>query len=379
MKNLVLIILLCCGSSKASTLTDNIDIQLTNVFGMTLITNQIQMALTNGIFVQTDWTHNISPGDGGQIISDNLASIIDSLGMGWSNLVDIEFVPLLMRVRIDSYKGEQGVIGTGWVVIMEVTEDSETLQRHINFGPESSRSRAWAEIGRPALDFRQGLAAYWPLIEASGSRSDSWTNALTLTDVEEVGQGVGNTYDDAADFEADDSQTLTRASESLLSFGDTDFSVGAWVNFESLGADQVVMSKFNQTGNNREWLIGYDNMADRLAFWISSAGTQATLTKLNADTLGSPSTGVWYFICATHDATADEVTITVNGLSDGASHSGGAFEDGSPFAIGAGHVNTPMNFTDGRIGPAFIYDLKLSTIGINDLFNAGRGLRFNEL
>ena len=46
----------------------------------------------------------------------------------------------------------------------------------------------WVTQSAAASTLTNGLVAYWPLNEASGTRSDSHSNSLDLTDNNTVGQ-----------------------------------------------------------------------------------------------------------------------------------------------------------------------------------------------
>ncbi len=76
------------------------------------------------------------------------------------------------------------------------------------------------------------LIAHWKLDESSGNRADSHTNGLTLTDNDTVPSATGKVYGLAADIEIGNTEWLSRVSESLLQFGDIDFSFDAWVKRE---------------------------------------------------------------------------------------------------------------------------------------------------
>ena len=95
-----------------------------------------------------------------------------------------------------------------------------------------------------------GLVAYWPLDEASGTRADSHSNSLDLTDNNTVSQGTGHVYANAADFEEATREYLSRASTDLLQ--PLSFSISLWIKPEDLaGPVTPFISKSDATGSEQ--------------------------------------------------------------------------------------------------------------------------------
>jgi len=219
------------------------------------------------------------------------------------------------------------------------------------------------------------LIAWWSLDQQSGTRLDKHTNSLHLTDNNTVLTLPGK-QDFAADFEAVNSEHLSHADDALLSFADEDFTLSCWVKFESLGVQRTIMGKYDATDNQREYILFYSASTSRISLAISNNGTGDTT--LDADTLGVPSVGVWYFITVWHDSTANTMNIQVNnGVVDSAAYTLGCNDNASVFSIGAQETaGSFTNFMDGIIDEAAIWNKVLSATERNALYNNGMGIRY---
>jgi hypothetical protein len=187
---------------------------------------------------------------------------------------------------------------------------------------------------------------------------------LSLGDEETVAAGAAIVGAQGADFESANSEALVMPDIDALSRGDTDFSAVVMVNVESLAADQTFLGKWTTAGNQREYKIGYDNTADRFRFTVSNNGTAEV--SVNADTLGSPSTGTDYVITVYHDAANNEIGIDVNnGGFDTAAHTTGVFQGTSDFVIGA--TGDLADFADGVLDGAAMWSKILSATEITEV------------
>jgi hypothetical protein len=185
------------------------------------------------------------------------------------------------------------------------------------------------------------LSAYWTLDEASGSRADSH-GGNTLTDNNTVGSGTG-ILGTAADFEDGNSESLSCASNPTLQ-ATAAITVTAWVKLESKGSGDVqIVSKDSASG--REYTLFYRASSDRFAFSRLDLATDTL-----ANTFGSPSTGVWYFLVGWYDPATGEQGISVNGTADTATAtSGRTTGTSSQFQIGARQYSGFEGYFDGLI------------------------------
>ncbi len=219
------------------------------------------------------------------------------------------------------------------------------------------------------------LAAWWPLDEASGGRADP-RGGQTLTDHNTVASAAG-LHGLAADFESSNSEYLSHADTAALSLGDVEATLGTWVKLESKGANRTLISKFETTGNQREYRLLYDSGADRFAFTISADGSGTAEASVQAASLGSPATGVWYFVLAWHDPAANLIGIQVNdGTPDTASHSGGIYNGTAVFRLGA--LGGPAQYHDGLLDEVFLYKRLLAAAERTWLYNGGLGRAYSE-
>ena len=165
---------------------------------------------------------------------------------------------------------------------------------------------------RPSPLYIPSLAAYWPLQEASGNAIDAGSNGLNLTaSASNPGTttGPGTVRLPAARSLSGSTQFFTRADTALLRANATGFGVFAWVNLSSKAADSYLMVKGN--ANQLEYALSYAQSLNR--FYFSAHNGVATLVgEASANALGSPSTGVWYFLAGWFDSVTSKVYISVN-------------------------------------------------------------------
>lgn len=216
-----------------------------------------------------------------------------------------------------------------------------------------------------------GLVGYWALEEASGDRADSHTGGLTLTDNNTVTQAAAGLVDEAAQFTAANSETLSRADSAALSTGPgVAFTLALWVYLDSAGADRPCMTKWGGAFGSREFWLGYDNSDGSFSLQVSdgSAGTGVV------SSLGAPSTATWYFVVGRYHPDTDEISISVDaGTPDTESFTGSvpdstaAFVLGSDALGGSGHHNGRMDevmYWKGRV---------LTEVEVAWLYNSGSG------
>lgn len=216
-----------------------------------------------------------------------------------------------------------------------------------------------------------GLVSFWKLDEASGSRADSH-GSNTLTDNNTVGQGAGEVFANAADFERGNSEylSITDASQSGLDITG-DMTICAWVNAESFPAGQypTIAIKWKNTTNQRAYAL-YRSVPDG-EWWFDVSGNGATSQRTTVKKSHSASTSTWYFISAYHDSNDDEIGISVNGGSvTTASHTHGIHDSSEPFYIGIGDYSGDLIYPwDGLMGPAMLFNRRLSNAESTALAN----------
>lgn len=217
------------------------------------------------------------------------------------------------------------------------------------------------------------LVAYYQLDEASGIAIDAHA-AYDLTDNNTVGTAAGK-INDARDFERDTGEYFSIADNADFSAGDVDFTIAAWVKMESKPGTMNIVAKRQGLGN-LEYYLRWESGADRFQLEVSPDGS-TPVADVNANTLGSPSTGTWYFVVAWHDASANTINIQVNdGSVDSTGHSTGVFNGTSDFQIGAG--NSGAESWDGLIDEVGFWKRVLTSQERTDLYNGGSGLAYSS-
>lgn len=227
--------------------------------------------------------------------------------------------------------------------------------------------RPTAAAGSPLLT---GLVAYWKLDEASGNAVDSH-GSNTLTDTNTVTSASGK-QGTARQFTGANSECLQIADNAALSMGNFDFTIAAWVYFDSGGGSPVIAGKFSGAGENREYALWFNSGAGYLSFIISSDGTTGGQVYVDAAAFGAIATGTWYLVIGWHDSVADNISIQVNnGSISSFLHSAGVFDGAAPFVIGA--LGASSQYFDGRIDEVGVWKRLLTSTERGQLWNSSVG------
>lgn len=224
-------------------------------------------------------------------------------------------------------------------------------------------------------DLVSSAVAHWSLDEASGNRADS-VGSNTLTDNNTVGSTTGK-FSNAADFIRTNNEYLSITDNTDLSMGDIDFTLRAWVKLDSKADTVVFIGKWRSSDDNREYAILYNSGTDKFSLFVSSDGTSGGVSTLDAANFGSPSTGTFYLIHAWHDATNNELGISVNaGTADTKSHTTGVNDGTADFHI-SGLEGTTSNDLDGAVDDAVILkNVVMSSAERTEDYNSGAGVKF---
>ena len=224
------------------------------------------------------------------------------------------------------------------------------------------------------------LVSWWTLDETSAGmapvvRLDSH-GANNLADTGTTASAVGK-VSNAGDFVPADNNYLSIADNASLSFADEDFALCAWVRLDAIPGNMRIAGKYDSGAGNREYQLYYVGALARFRFTVSSNGVLAT--GVDADTLGAPALGTWYFIVCWHDSVANTINIQVNdGAADSAAHATGCNDNISPFAIGADPVG-PAGVLDCRVDEAALWRRVLTASEKTALYNAGVGIGYDDI
>ena len=219
-------------------------------------------------------------------------------------------------------------------------------------------------VSDPLLD---GLVAWWSMDETSGTRFDSHTNGLDLTDVNTVGSAAGK-INNAADFTFANNEELTNNS-SLLKFGADDFSFSFWLAHSDNvgGTSQMVYNTLTADGGHRLYVTrttGVLNM--QLA-----DGLGAFPVLQSTDTLVD---GVFSHVVITHKASTKTRAIIINdGTPATAIYTETADTDlSAPFRIGS----SGANYYDGLIDEVPVWNRVITASEITRLFNSNNAIGY---
>ncbi|RMD52238.1 LamG domain-containing protein [Candidatus Parcubacteria bacterium] len=172
------------------------------------------------------------------------------------------------------------------------------------------------------------------------------------------------------------SQYATIADNADLSGAGTSFTICGWFNFTSF-AECGLIAKYTFTGNQREYLLYYNAATTSIKFLVSNDGVNNTT--VTATSLGTPTTGTWYFIVCEYDATAQTISIQVNnGTIDSTSHTAGVYDSTARFEIGS-YGGAGGNLFNGTAGLCAKWNRTLTSTERAQLYNNGEGLTYDQL
>lgn len=228
------------------------------------------------------------------------------------------------------------------------------------------------------MPLTDNLIVYYKCDEASGNLLDAHSvGPYDLTDNNTVTSAAGK-INTARQFTAANSESFSRADNAALSTGDIDFTWAGWAYFDSApggGNGHTLVSKWDIPGTQREYALVWENSGtSRLRFYVSSDGLANS--HVDADTLGVPSTGTWYFVVAWHDSVNNTINIQVNdGTVDSLAYSSGV-RDGTG-ALYFGSLNDFASYYhDGRMDEWGFWKRVLTGAERTSLYNGGAGLAY---
>jgi hypothetical protein len=238
---------------------------------------------------------------------------------------DIRFTSANGRTQIDheieEYNSLTGDL-VAWVEVPVLGGATDTTI-YMYYGNKAASNQA-----NPTGVWDSNYQAVWHNKETSGNRTDSTSNAYTLTD----NGGVSN-YEkiaNASNYVSASSQRLSIADASAPNLDITgSITIESWVYLTSTAATQMLVSKDGSAGQ-QGYLLRY-NLNGRFNFILSDDGTAQTA--VNGGT--TVTTGAWYHVVGVYDGT--DMKIYVNGASDATpvSYSSGIFDNNNATLLGA--------------------------------------------
>jgi hypothetical protein len=233
-----------------------------------------------------------------------------------------------------------------------------------------------ASQAQVTTSLKDGLVAYWKLDESKGKRADATGHGNDLTNPGMVTRGNG-IIRSAAQLTAANNQYLIHPDNATLSTGNINFTVSGWMWLDSKSDNRVLAGKWKATGSgNKEYILMYATDHDRFQFSLSP--DSVTQVDLQANNLGSPTTGKWYFVVAWYDASAKTMNLQVNnGAVDSASYTLGLNDTTADFLLGHNQgVPLGNQHMDGRIDEVGFWKRILSPAERATLYNNGKGLTY---
>lgn len=199
---------------------------------------------------------------------------------------------------------------------------------------------------------QNNLQAIWAL---NGAATDASGNAATLTLVNTPVYAQGKLGGQALDLESSSSQYAFVADTAPLSITG-DMTIMALLNWESLtGGEMTICGKYEATGNNRDYLILWNDTGDNFQFYMSSDGSSV----LNINVAFTPTLSTWYHMVWVYTAASGKAELFINGASIGSGTGlATSIHNGTGrFAIGAYNTNsTATSFFDGKIDELAVFN-----------------------
>lgn len=230
----------------------------------------------------------------------------------------------------------------------------------------------------PHSSLTNGLIGFWPLDEASGSRRATYsahTSALTLTDNNTVAQANGvASGTKAASFTRASNERLSITSNSTLQCGDIDFTASCWVYLTDNTSGYYPRFMSKGTTSALEWILEYDRDTSKFMMLVSSNGSSFSYTR----TTNTVAQNTWHHIVGWHDATNNQIGITMNNATaDTSSYASGCYSGTGGFAIGGStDTSDALSYVQGRIQNAGFWKRVLTSAERATLYNGGSGLAY---
>lgn len=221
------------------------------------------------------------------------------------------------------------------------------------------------------------LYAYWRLEEAGTAVRDDFRGLNDTTPNVSLPNESG-VIGLQADFQG--TQLLSAsASPSLLNFdGSKSFTIAFWVHHDSTANNQGLVSKFNETGDQRGYIVlRVGSTTNRFRFVVNTDGTAGTSTAVTSTVNILANNN--FFVIADYNATTGDVRLRANLETPVvANHASKAiFQNTQPFRIGSGQFNAVDNIHDGGLDEVVIWGRVLTDVEATILYNGGSGRDLN--
>lgn len=214
----------------------------------------------------------------------------------------------------------------------------------------------------PALAFEPstaaGLISEWAFRDSSGLVTDekglnNLTNINTVTFDTDIPSQIPFNIGSALFASASSEQLrITDASQVQLDLTGS-FTIAFRLKLTTLASTTGIIAK-GSTDPNLGYYI-YCSTSGIITLELSSDGTVGGRTVILAGS--SITTGVWYSVVCTYDGTNGTVYLdgaVATGVNNPRAHSGGQFDNGQTFSLGA--RSDPTQYLNGRLAHVFVFN-----------------------
>lgn len=256
--------------------------------------------------------------------------------------------------EIEEYNSLTGEL-TAWVEVPTVGALTDTTI-YIYYGNKAASSQA-----NPTGVWDSNYQAVWHNKETTGSRTDSTSNAYTLSD-----SGGVTSYRDiayASKYVSASTQRLSIADGSTPNLDITgNLTIESWIYLNSTATTQTIVSKDGES-SQQGYMLRY-NLNGRFNFLLSSDGTAQQA--VNGATTAT--TGAWYHVVGVYNGT--DMRIYVNGVLDtsAVSYTSGIFNNNNATMLGARAGGVSQNL-DGSVDETRISNSERSADWIQTEYN----------
>lgn len=224
----------------------------------------------------------------------------------------------------------------------------------------------------PASTLLAKITSYWNMDEASNVTRADAVASEDLTDNASSVAAVAGKINNGGEYTDISSKYLKRSSDSTLQTGDVDFEFTAWVKLAAKTDYMMIVTKDGAIAGQREYLLYYDQGADRFTFQVFKATDSAQSVSSGS----SPSAGVWYFIDCWHDAATDTLNIMVDNADLQSTGYAGTLQAASNGEFRIGSTANGGFEMEGVIDEVGFWKTLLTTPERILLYNAGVGLSY---
>lgn len=226
-----------------------------------------------------------------------------------------------------------------------------------------------------------GLAAWWSLNETSGTRYDSHSNGLDLTDNNTVGSATG-LLSNAASFNKANSEYFNTADDSALDFT-TEFTASLWLKQVAYGGSDYEVYLAKGTLSSSSFAIYNRYSASNLKILLNATDivNQFNLTSFTLSTSSFDHLVVVYD--GSQSTNATKLRVFLNN-----SQKTGSFIGTVPTSLLDRSGDLYVGYQPGQSGNAYfsgamdevgLWSRALTTNEISDLYNSGAGITYGDL